>query len=124
MAAAGEAIEVRQNNRFRLDEISCTTMTTDGSGRKKSTLEGLPAPHCLMDGNDHSASDGTGGNEKKPGWARLGRWKNGANGDGGSEGNRGETGDGGAGGNGYAVRDGGDPNFDETIGGSSGKECR
>ena len=49
---------------------------------------------------------------------------NGANGDGGSEGNHGETGDGGAGGNGYPVRDGGDPNFDQTNGGSSGKERR
>ena len=49
---------------------------------------------------------------------------NGANGDGGSEGNRGETGGRGAGGNGYAVRDGGDPNFDQTKGDSSGKEWR
>ena len=112
VAVAGEDIEAEHKYRFRLDEISCTAMTTDGSGQETSTLEGLSAPYCLMDGNDHSASDGTGGNEKKPGWARLGRWKNGANGDGGSEGNRGETGDGGAGGNGYAVRDGGDPNFD------------
>ena len=50
--------------------------------------------------------------------------KNGANGDGGSEGNRGETGGGGAVGNDYAVRDGDDPNFNETNCGSSGKEWR
>ena len=117
VADAVEAIEERQKYRFRLHEIPGTAMTTDGSGQENITLEGFSAPYCLMDGEDHSGPEGTGGNdmtgEKRSPDGHDGAGGNdGANGYGGSEGTGGESGDGGAGWNGYAVRHGGDPNID------------
>ena len=63
VADAVEAIEERQKYRFRLHEIPGTAMTTDGSGQENITLEGFSAPYCLMDGEDHSGPEGTGGND-------------------------------------------------------------
>ena len=63
VADAVDAIEERQRYRFRLHEISGTATTTDRSRQENNTLEGFSAPYCLMDGEDHSGPEGTGGND-------------------------------------------------------------